>query len=67
MTAAHCICNENVDYCFKANEKGHVLDEEKSVDIIALLGLREAVHLKNLGVRSRQMERHLRLVHTLNQ
>ena len=62
MTAAHCICNENVNYCFKANEKGHVLDEEKPVDIIALLGLKEAINLKHLDYRSRQMERHLRLV-----
>lgn len=52
LTAAHCICNENVKYC--ATEA-----QEQNIDIVALLGLTMArnLHLLSAGQKS---ERHLR-------
>lgn len=61
LTAAHCICNEYVNYCYRADDHGHVSELQKDIDIVALLGLIFAYNLQDLS-KSQSMERHLRFI-----
>ena len=60
LTAAHCICNSNVDYCYKADENGAKSGENNSLDIIALLGLIFAANLEILN--KNQQTKHMRFI-----
>lgn len=63
LTAAHCVCNKNVGYCTKADDKGRILKDEKSdqnIDMIALLGLITAHSLDELSDKNK--DRHLRFI-----
>ena len=62
LSAAHCFCNDIVNYCTKTNDDGDILEDDSSdkiIDIIALIAQNGPVTIDELGPLK---ENHLRFV-----
>ena len=65
LSAAHCFCNDIVNYCTKTNDDGDILEDDSSdkiIDIIALIALNGGIRNIEDLYHGETKENHLRFV-----